>query len=148
LTQAWDKNLPGASRFAILAEFNNQAVRDNNTGLVWEQAPAATLHTWGGGSNQANIVCANRNVGGTTGWRLPSIFELASVMDPSLPAPFVPASVFTDVAPVVYWSSTTYAVEQAQAWLVNFFSGFVIPNSKENPQRVWCVRGAMQESVY
>ena len=27
-----DNNLPSASRFTILPEFNNEAVRDNNTG--------------------------------------------------------------------------------------------------------------------
>ena len=32
-TESWDKNLPSASRFTILPKFNNEAVRDNNTGL-------------------------------------------------------------------------------------------------------------------
>jgi hypothetical protein len=32
VTQNWDKNLPSASRFTVLPSFNNEAVRDNNTG--------------------------------------------------------------------------------------------------------------------
>ena len=46
VTQNWDKNLPSASRFTVLAAFGNHAVRDNNTGLVWEQAPDATPRIW------------------------------------------------------------------------------------------------------
>ena len=32
----WDKALPTASRFVVLAAFANAVVRDNETGLVWE----------------------------------------------------------------------------------------------------------------
>jgi hypothetical protein len=39
VTQNWDKKLPNEARFTILADFNNQAVRDNETGLVWERSP-------------------------------------------------------------------------------------------------------------
>jgi hypothetical protein len=35
----WDKALPSAQRFVLLASVNNDAVRDNNTGLVWEKSP-------------------------------------------------------------------------------------------------------------
>jgi hypothetical protein len=38
-TQNWNKNLPSASRFTVLTSFRGTAVRDNNTGLVSEQAP-------------------------------------------------------------------------------------------------------------
>jgi hypothetical protein len=34
VTQNWDKKLPSDARFTILADFNYQAVRDNETGLV------------------------------------------------------------------------------------------------------------------
>ena len=82
VTQNWDKNLPSASRFTILKDFNNKAVRDNNTGLVWEQSPDTTTRDW----LHARLDCLNKNVGGTTGWRLPSVAELNSVRDPSLAA--------------------------------------------------------------
>jgi hypothetical protein len=37
MPQKWDKNLSSTSRFTILSEFNEAAVRDNNTGLVWDE---------------------------------------------------------------------------------------------------------------
>ena len=45
VTQNWDKKLPGDSRFTVLPDFNNQAVRDNETGLVWERSQRrASVH--------------------------------------------------------------------------------------------------------
>ena len=84
VAQNWDKNLPSASRFTVLTAFGGAAVRDNNTGLVWEQSPDVTPDRWA----QQVAVCLNKTVGGTTGWRLPSVVELNSVRDPSLPVPF------------------------------------------------------------
>ena len=43
-----DKVLPAAQRCVVLAAFNNAAVRDNNTGLVWEKSPQTATATWNG----------------------------------------------------------------------------------------------------
>src|ERR1700752_2287645 len=45
-TLRWDTVKPAATRFVVLSEFANAAVRDNETGLVWELSPASTLYTW------------------------------------------------------------------------------------------------------
>jgi Protein of unknown function (DUF1566) len=144
-TQRWDTNNPSASRFTVLTEFNNAAVRDNNTGLVWEQSPVTPSPgpTW----NDARLQCIERNVGGTRGWRLPSVVELASVIDPSLPAPYIPA-VFTGVQLAPYWSATANAVGTSTALSVNFDDGHVGMSSKSSSNAIWCVRGPMQESMY
>jgi hypothetical protein len=86
-----DKVLPAAQRFVVLAAFNNDAVRDNNTGLVWEKSPQTATATWNG----ARFTFINKNVGGQKGWRLPSIPDLASLIDPSvaLPGPTLPAGI-------------------------------------------------------
>ena len=140
-TQDWDANLPSASRFTTVF---TGAVRDNNTGLVWEQAPDTTNRVW----PTAISYCANKNVGGTVGWRLPSVVELDSVRDLSLPAPFVPASVFTGVQSVLYWSAATKAVDPTLAWGVGFFDGIAGPVSKTLPLLAWCVRGGMNADQY
>ena len=142
---SWDKSHPSTSRFSILSEFNNEAVRDNNTGLVWEQTPANSSLNWA----TAASYCVNKVVGGTRGWRLPSIVELVSLIDPSLPAPFVPTSVFTNVQLANYWSATTRGNSPSDAWGVNFKFGNVIDAmGKTGNSLVWCVRGPMQESTY
>jgi len=147
VTQNWDKNLPSDSRFTVLASFNNQAVRDNNTGLVWEQAIDLTNRVWA----QALAVCVNKNVGGTVGWRLPSVLELKSVQDPSLPSPSV-NSIFTATGILSFnnwWSATTSTVNSGDAWIVDINDGRVNGNSKSTGQGLaWCVRGPMNADTY
>jgi len=143
-TLRWDTNNPTASRFAVLAAFNDEAVLDKNTGLVWEQAPLTFTRTWAGAVGH----CLGKNVGGTRGWRLPSVAELASLIDPSLPEPFVPASVFTGVQSASYWSAASLADAPAFAWSVIFVGGFADPDDKDFTYFVWCVRGPTQESAY
>jgi hypothetical protein len=60
VTPNWDKVLPAAQRFVVLSGFNGQAVRDDETGLVWEQSPATTTHAW----STARIQCTGRTTGG------------------------------------------------------------------------------------
>src|SRR4029453_14707469 len=68
-----DTNKPAGPRFSTAFP---GAVLDKNTGLVWEQAPHATQQrTW----NASTSYCLNKSVGGTFGWRLPSVIELKSV---------------------------------------------------------------------
>ena len=143
-TLRWDQNLPAAQRFVVLASFANAAVLDKNTGLVWEQAPDATARTW----PETIPYCVNKPVGGTRGWRLPSVAELASLIDPSLPAPFVPGTVFTGVQSASYWSATTFAGDPTVAWFVFFRNDDVGITFKTLTFHAWCVRGGMQESVY
>ena len=122
---------------------------DQNTGLVWEQAPDATTRIWATATNY----CVNKTVGGTRGWRLPSVVELASLIDPSLPAPFVPASAFTiggspGVQSAFYWSASSGSVGPTGAWLVDFNGGGVGLDIKTTPRHAWCVRGGMNADAY
>jgi len=160
VTPNWDQNLPSASRFTTVF---TGAVRDNNTGLVWERAPDATLRAWQSFSVPlgATNYCVSKNVGGTRGWRLPSVAELVSLIDPSLPAPFVPASAFAiggapGVQSTSYWSASTVADDPAHAWdvgfndgLMQFGTGGVFKGNKaQNSLLAWCVRGGMNADQY
>ena len=147
-TLRWDTNHPSASRFTTAFP---GAVLDKNTGLVWEQAPDATVRVWSSISQPlgARNYCVNKNVGGTRGWRLPSVAELESLIDPTLPAPFVPASVFSGVLLAHYWSATTVADGSTLAWVVALFGDDgVFGSDKTNGSRAWCVRGGMNADAY
>ena len=82
-TLRWDQVLPAADRFNVLAAFNNKAVLDKETGLVWERSPLTGTTT----QSVARGNCTNHTTGGRKGWRLPSVHELASLVDPSMVAP-------------------------------------------------------------
>ena len=140
-TLRWDTNNPSASRFTTAF---TGAVLDQNTGLVWEQAPDASSRTW----SAATSYCVNKTVGGTVGWRLPSVVELKSVQDPSLATPFVPASIFTGVQSANYWSATSHAGNPTVAWDVGFGHGDVFNGSKAPTNLAWCVRGGMHADAY
>jgi hypothetical protein len=144
-TTRWDANKPSASRFTVLAEFSGAAVRDNNTGLVWEQMPTMAMD-WSSARNQ----CLNKPVGGTRGWRLPSVAELTSLVDPSLVPPYVPPTVFAGVLVGNYWSSTSIMDGgSVNKYSVNFGDGMVGTTAKSSTTvNVWCVRGSMNEASY
>ena len=144
-TMRWDTRNASAARFTVLTEFGSAAVRDNKTGLVWEQSPT-TMTTW----TEARLQCIDKAVGGTRGWRLPSVTELASLIDPSLAAPFVP-TVFTGIEQLApYWSATANAdsISAASKLSVNFQDGKVGISTKSSSNFYWCVRGPMSESAY
>jgi hypothetical protein len=143
-SQPWDKVI-AKKRFIVLLDFNNQAVRDNETGLVWEQSPGTGNFGWA----EAQSVCNTNPVGNRLGWRLPTIQELASLIDPSVPPPGPTLPVghpFSNVQSDslnLYWSATTFAGNTSVAWGVPFYNGGVNLGDKSasSNRLVWCVRG-------
>jgi hypothetical protein len=146
LTQNWDKKLPSASRFTILSAFGGAAVRDDETGLVWEKTLETKEVSW----TDARAACADKDVGGRKGWRLPSISELASLVDPSMTTgnTLPLGHPFTNVQLDVYWSATTVAGTPNSAWLVFFDTGKVLNGFKTITFHAWCVRGGMNADQY
>jgi hypothetical protein len=144
--QHWDRKLPSASRFTILSAFGDAAVRDNETGLVWEKTLETAEMSW----TEARAACADRDVGGRKGWRLPSISELASLVDPSIRSgPALPLDhPFTNVLTDVYWSATSVTDNPKNAWLVFFDTAKATFAVKTITFHFWCVRGGMTADQY
>jgi hypothetical protein len=146
-TQSWAKVLPAAERFVILTAFTSDAVLDKNTGLVWEKSPQMADAKW----NVARFICINKIIGGQKGWRLPSIPELTSLIDPSVAPPgptLPPGHPFVNVQSANYWSATTIAESPTAAWMVFFNAGAVLNTKRDIKSQVWCVRGPMNADAY
>ena len=143
---AWDQKKAVANRFVVLTNWNSEAVLDKETGLVWERSPTTTLHTW----SAARLDCTARTTGARKGWRLPSFFELASLVDPAHTNPALPTGhPFLTVQLVGYWSATTDAGNPASAWGVDFSLGREVDVIKGNGGgHAWCVRGGMNADQY
>jgi hypothetical protein len=147
----WGRKFPASERFVVLAQFNNQAVLDKETQLVWQRTPFQSLLPY---RNSAVDSCTDRSNGGRLGWRLPSLHELASLVDPSaapgslaLPAghPFiaVPLGVYGE-----YWTATL-SNDPTIGYLVRFKGpGFVLKKAIANPAYMWCVRAGGPISEY
>ena len=135
----WDKKFDAAGRFHVLSQFNNAAVLDRETGRVWEQSPIEDNRRW----SSAHSSCYEREIGGRLGWRLPTIEELASLVDRSQQNPALPAGhPFSKVQFNFYWSATTDTLNPSAALLVDLGTGEVERGTKELAElHFWCVRG-------
>ncbi len=137
------QKLPDAERFELV--LGDAAVLDNETGLVWERSPDTTTRTW----TSAISHCYTREIGGSKGWHLPTIEEIASLIDDTQPAPTLPSGhPFINVQSSFYWSSITNAGLTTVAWGVNFFDGVVGSVNKAFNRHVWCVRGGQGYDAY
>jgi hypothetical protein len=143
VTQNRDKALPATQRFVILPAFTNDAVLDKKTGLIWERAPQTMSAIW----SVARRTCIEKSVGGQKGWRLPSLEELASLVDPSVAPPGLalpPGHPFLAVRLAVYWSATRVDEDPRGSWGVHFGlgGGTTFINWAHSVQ-AWCVRDGM-----
>jgi len=163
-TPSWDQTLPCTAlntcpRFIVLSNFNNEAVLDRDTGLVWERSPSPNL------TGTMEYVCTVKATGDRQGWRLPTNAELRSLIDLSqetssdpLPGVFPPvprpatAAALPPGHPFIgvlfsnsdfYWTSTPLRV------LVGFEAvGFGRPRvpggapADDQFMKGWCVRGS------
>ena len=151
---SWNQKFQAKTRFVVLTLFNDEAVLDRETGLVWERKPSRTP----GGAvddvmwRQARENCANRIIGGRKGWRLPSLPELMSLIDPSVTPPALllpPGHPFLNVPAGYYWTATTNADDPSTAWVVGLRLGDAVSNNKTNSAVFyWSVRGNMNADVY
>jgi hypothetical protein len=138
VVQAWSGTLPPSRRFTVV--LNGQAVLDNETGLVWQRnAGAFTPKRW----SSVQIDCVLAYIGGRSGWRVPSIAELKSLIEPTANTPALPVGhPFLLPAERNYWSQTQLT-GSGTYWVVSIDSG----NAGSSPDdaailyRTWCVRG-------
>jgi len=139
----WSQKLDASERFELVLD--GEAVLDKETGLVWEQSPDATPRSY----NQACACCYQKVVGDRKGWRLPTVEELASLIDPNERYPALPSGhPFSGVQMAFYWSSTTVAYNSSRAWHVGFGCAGVGNDDKSGDSYVWCVRGRHGHDAY
>ena len=146
-TPTWDQALPsndGGSEWCSSSRFKcvlvGSAVLDKETGLVWERSEGIAPTDWG----SALSLCTTTTIGWRKGWRLPTIEELASLIDPwvSSPGPTLPPGhPFTGVAATFYWSATSHPTITGDAWTAYLGNGAVIARGKYESFSVLCVRG-------
>jgi Protein of unknown function (DUF1566) len=122
------------ARFTLV--LGGAAVKDNQTGLIWEQEPDREHDVWG-----ASVArCATKEVGGQKTWRAPSVDELKTLIDTSQHDPALPAGhPFSNIKSEIYWTSTPHPTDDIVAWQVSFFSGEPVTDQKSGTRRLWCL---------
>jgi hypothetical protein len=140
----WSQKLPAAQRFEVVLD--GFAVLDKETGLVWQKV----VSTFGTSWELAISACTSIEVGGRKGWHLPTVEQLASLVDTSVSgAPKLPSGhPFSNVpttAPT--WSATTGVPDITNAWSVSFGTGFMAYAPKTYSLHWWCVRGGQSHDT-
>jgi Protein of unknown function (DUF1566) len=150
-TPSWDQTMPAATRFVVLSNFDNGAVLDRETGLVWDRAPSQTTLDYETGVT----TCLTKQLGGRLGWRLPTAAEASSLLQAPTPTPpgaVVPPDLpaghpFVVAEPLEIMTVTSLYTGTDGTFIVSNLAGgsgfhlyFVAPQHPL-PLLIWCVRG-------
>jgi hypothetical protein len=117
----------GADRFSYSSD--GSEVTDNTTGLVWRRC--AEGMTWGdstctGSATEYTHEGALQRAQTQTGWRLPNVKELSSIVDRSLRNPAIDPTAFpNNPSNGLFWSSSPHVGSSRDAWVVRFSDGSV-----------------------
>ena len=149
-------------------------VRDNVTGLIWEVKKnldgvsnysdphdADNSYSWydptdsnpgtsGIGTDTKDFIDALNIAyfGGYSDWRMPTIKELAYIINYNvpMPGPTIDTNYFPNTKAAVYWSSTAYVSSAYFAWGVNFYYSDDYYGGKSNSYYTRAVRGGLTGS--
>jgi len=111
------------NQYTIVAEGE---VRDNYTGLVWQRGGSDDMLSWEAAVEYCDTLDLNGNE-----WRLPSIRELATLVDEARVAPAINTEMFPDTKYGARSNNWYWATPQrgSAAWALNFDDGFTGTNT-------------------
>lgn len=113
-------------------------VKDKTTKLMWQQASQGGM-TW----QNALEYCENLSLAGYNDWRLPNINELQSIVNYDVYDSAINVVFFPNMVSDFYWSSTSFAYAGGgNAWVIDFYSGYVDGIMKSTDYHVIAVRDA------
>ena len=122
---------PVPPRYVISGE--GSEVTDSKTGLIWRRCPEGmtacasgcsgtpAAYTW-----EQSLALADE-VASASGkaWRLPTVKELAGIVDASFGNPAIDRNAFPGTPATPFWTATPVENNPEKAWYVMFFGGFM-----------------------
>jgi len=115
--------------------FDASVVRDARTQLTWQRFPDSETRT----QSDALQYCDMLELDGG-GWRLPTMKELLTIVDATRRSPAIIVRSFPFTPLARFWTSSTFAASQGDAYQVDFDIGAVIWTSVMDEHFVRCVR--------
>jgi len=120
-------------------------VFDTKTNRTWQRAAPTTGGVNANGTYNwadAKTYCANLSLGTpASGWRLPDVRELLSIVDLSEKSPAIDTTAFPATQTDTYfWSASPLQCSSSYAWLVYFYNGYSYNLGVADTNRVRCVR--------
>jgi hypothetical protein len=99
-------------------ELSSYTVRDRNSQLEWQRVTDDATRTW----KEAQEYCAQLDSAGG-GWRLPSLKELLTLVDPTMHGPAINVKAFPLTKPERHWTATEFLDAKDAVYLVSFSDG-------------------------
>lgn len=121
-------------------------VTDSKTGLIWRRCSEG--QTWNGNTctgtaatyTHEQALAHAKAQAGTAGWRLPNVKELTSIANKAFVNPAIDSTAFPGTPSYYYWSSTPYAGDSSDAWVVYLYNGYVYGYGRGSYNHVRLVR--------
>lgn len=113
-------------------------VLDNQTGLVWQQDFSPPMQS----QAMALAYCDGLTIPGGV-WRLPSVLELASLVDETRAGsgnPAIDTAIFPMTPGEYFWTSSPLVGDATRSWAVSFYDGAVGDHISMNLYLARCVR--------
>ncbi len=124
------------------------AIEDTKTGLRWVRSyEAQKKHDEA--DDYCNTLVIVSELGSESGWRLPTVKELLTLVDEQpravyvggmLTYPTIDSNAFPDTPRNYFWSATANPKVLDEAWVVNFGTGDILPLNTDTPVFVRCVK--------
>ena len=129
-------------------------VTDTITGLVWQSDGSSTRTGCSGIGDEvctwaaAKAYCAGLALGGLSGWRLPAVTELTTIVDLTRTSPSIDPTAFPNTPAADFWTSSpdtspyTPSLSGQSARSVLFDDGSLRSEGVNSDNLVRCVRGS------
>ena len=112
-----------AMRYSI---HDDGSVMDEVTGLMWQQKDDGVSRSW----SDSLAYCEGLILAEHEDWRLPTEWELQSILNYGAASPAIDGQAFPDTKWSYYWTSTTHSGNPESAWVVLFSYGYVLQHDK------------------
>ena len=145
-----------SDNFTPTSDFTDNAdgtVTHKLTGLTWRRC--AMGQTWSGSTcsgtatahtfDQAKALTST--FAGKSDWRLPTPWELATIVDYDINTPVINSTIFPNTPSSYFWSGSPGTGNPSFAWYVNFSNGNAGYGSRSGGYSVRLVRGGQSSSA-
>jgi hypothetical protein len=129
----------GAPNLESYTDNGDGTVTDNVTRLVWQKdVPSSTYD-----QAAAVLYCSGLSLATHGDWRLPSVIELVSVVDPGRFGPSIDETYFPSTPANPFWSSSPSPLMPGDGFDIPFDAGNVSTDDLSSLFSVRCVRSAI-----
>jgi len=109
-----------------LTDNGDGTVKDSATGLTWKKCLEGQTGSSCETGTAATFIWQDALALTANGWRVPNIKELQSIVDVTRTAPAIDTDCFpSPSSDIPVWSSSPYAGNASNAWIINFKNGIM-----------------------